>query len=98
MFTEMPCSRRIVASLDDLSTELFVVGNVQFFFIVQESVEFFPLEKIVNQSVRAFLAEYFEGLSNFDFVIRAVSNLLFECWGLGEGGGGKRNEAFGVQD
>jgi hypothetical protein len=92
----MPCGRRIVAGLDDLGTELLVVRDVQLSFVVQESVEFFPLKKVVNQSARAFLAENFEGLSDFDFAIGAVSNLLFECWGFGEGGGSKRDEAFGV--
>jgi hypothetical protein len=94
----MPCGRRIVAGFDDLGTELLIVRNVQLSFVVQESVEFFPLEKVVNQSARAFLAEDFEGLSDFDFAIGAVSNFLFECRGLGEGGGSKCNEAFGVQN
>jgi hypothetical protein len=94
----MPCGRRIVASLDDLSTELFVVRDVQLSFIVQESVEFFPLEKVVNQSARAFLAEYLEGLGDFDFAIGAISNLLFKCRGFGKGSGGKHDEAFRVQN
>jgi hypothetical protein len=92
----MPCGGRIVAGLDDLGTELLVIRDVQLSLIVQESIEFFPLEKVVNQSAGAFLAEHFEGLSDFDFAIGAVSNLLFECRGLGKGGGGKRDKAFGV--
>jgi hypothetical protein len=94
----MPCGGRIVAGLDDLSTELLVVWDVQLSFVVQESVEFFPLKKVINQSARAFLAKDFEGLSDFDFAIGAVSNLLFECRGFGEGGGSKRDEAFRVQN
>jgi hypothetical protein len=98
VFAGMPCGGRIVAGLDNLGTELLVIRDVQLSLIVQESVEFFPLEKVVDQSARAFLAEDFEGLSDFDFVIGAVSNFLFECRGLGEGGGSKCNEAFGVQN
>jgi hypothetical protein len=74
----MPRYRRIVASLDDFGMELFIVGDIQFSFVVQESVKFFSLEKVVNQSARAFLAEYFESLGNFDFAIGAILNLLFE--------------------
>jgi hypothetical protein len=37
-------------------------------------------------------------LGNFNFAIGAVSNFLFKCWGFGEGSGGKRDEAFGVQN
>jgi hypothetical protein len=85
-----------MAGLDDLSTKLLVVRDVQLSFVVQESVEFFPLEKIVNQSVRAFLAKHFQGLDNFDFAIGAVSNLLFECQGFGKGSGSKRDEAFWI--
>jgi hypothetical protein len=48
VFAGVPCHWRIVAGFDNLSTELLVVQNVQLFFVVQESVEFFPLEKVVN--------------------------------------------------
>jgi hypothetical protein len=98
VFAGMPCGRHIVAGLDDLGTELLVIRDVQLSLVIKESVEFFPLEKVVNQSTRAFLAEDFESLSDFDFAIGAVSNLLFECRGFGEGGGSKRDEAFGVQN
>jgi hypothetical protein len=98
MFAGMPCSRRIVAGLDDLGTELLVIRDIQLSLVIQESVEFFPLEKVINQSARAFLTKYFESLSNFDFAIGAVSNLLFECRGFGEGGGSKRDKTLGVQN
>jgi hypothetical protein len=94
----MPCSRRIVASLDDLSTELLIIGDIQLSFVVQEFVEFFSLEKVVNQSARAFLAKYFKGLGNFDFAIGAVSNFLFEFRRFGKDSGGKRGEAFGIKN
>jgi hypothetical protein len=48
VFAGMLCRRRIVAGLNDLGIELLVIGDVQFPFIVQESVEFFPLEKVIN--------------------------------------------------
>jgi hypothetical protein len=87
-----------MAGLDDLGTELLVIRDIQLSLVIEESVKFFPLEKVVNQSARAFLAKDFEGLGDFNFAIRAVSNFLFECRGFGEGGGGKRNEAFRVQN
>jgi hypothetical protein len=87
-----------MAGLDDFGTKLLIVGNIQFSLIVQESVEFFPLEKIVNQSARAFLAKDFEGLGDFDFTIGAVSDLLFEHRGFGKSGGGKHDKVFRVQD
>jgi hypothetical protein len=98
VFAGMPCGRRIVAGLDDLGTELLVIRDIQLSLVIEESVEFFPLEKVVNQSARAFLTKDFQGLCDFDFMIRAVSNLLFECRRLGEGCGGKRDEAFRVQN
>jgi hypothetical protein len=94
----MSGSGRIVAALDNLGTELLVVRNVQFSLVVQKSVEFFPLEKVVNQSARAFLAKYFEGLGDFDFAIRAVSNFLFECRRFGKGSGSKCDEAIRIED
>jgi hypothetical protein len=98
VFARMPCCGRVVAGFDDLGTELLIIRDVQLSFVVQESVEFFPLEKVVNQSVRAFLMKNFEGLGDFDFVIGAVSNFLFECRGFGKGSSSKRGEAFRVQD
>jgi hypothetical protein len=98
IFAGMPCRRRIMAGLDNLGMELLIVRNVQLSFIIEESVEFFPLEKIVNQSVRAFLAKYFESLSNFDFTIEAILNLLFESQRFGESGGGKRDEVFRIKN
>jgi hypothetical protein len=87
-----------MAGFDDLGTELLIIGNIQLSFVVQESVEFFPLEKVVNQFARAFLVKNFEGLGDFDFAIGAVLNFLFECRRFGKGGSGKRNEAFRVQN
>jgi hypothetical protein len=98
MFARMPCSGRIMAGLDDLGTELLVIRDIQLSLVIEESVEFFSLEKVVNQSARAFLAKDFEGLSDFDFAIGAVSDFLFECWGFGKGGGGKHDKAFRVQN
>jgi hypothetical protein len=94
----MLCRRRIVAGLDNLGTELFVIGDVQFPFVIQKSVKFFSLKKVVNQSARAFLAKHFEGLGNFDFAIGAVSDFLFKCRGFGKVSGGERNEAFGAEN
>jgi hypothetical protein len=96
MFAGMPCHRHIVAGLNDLGTELLVIGDIQLSLVVQESVEFFSFEKVVNQLVRAFFTKHFKGLSNFDFTIGAVSNLLFECQGFGKGSGSKRNKVFRV--
>jgi hypothetical protein len=97
VFAGMPCGGRIVAGLDNLGTELLVIRDVQLSLVVQESVEFFPLEKVVNQSARAFLAKDSESLGDFDFAIGAVSNFLFECRRFGEGRGSKRDETFGVE-
>jgi hypothetical protein len=91
-------SRCIIAGLDDLGTELLVVGDVQFPFIIQESIEFFPLKKIVDRSARAFFAEYFKSLSDFDFAIGAILNLLFKCRGFGEGSGSEHDKSFGIED
>jgi hypothetical protein len=85
-----------MAGLDDSGTELLIVRDIQLSLIIEESIEFFPFDKVVNQSARIFLAKYFEGLSNFDFAIGAVSNLLFKCRRLGEGSGSKHNKAFKV--
>jgi hypothetical protein len=78
VFAGMPSGRRIVVVFDDLGIELLAIKDIQFSLVVQESIEFFPLKKVVNQSVRAFFTEYFECLGGFYFMIKAFSNLLFE--------------------
>jgi hypothetical protein len=59
VFAGMPCGRRIVADLDDLGTELLVIRDIQLSLVIEESVVFFPLKKVVNQSARAFLVKDF---------------------------------------
>jgi hypothetical protein len=98
MFAGMPCCGRIMAGLDYLGTELLIIGDIQFPFVVEEFVKFFPLKKVVNQSARAFLMENFKGLSDLDFAIGAITNLLFECRGFGKGSSGKRDEVLGVEN
>jgi hypothetical protein len=69
VFAGMLCCGCIMVGFDDLGMGLLVIGDVQFPFVVEESIEFFPLEKVVNQFARAFLVKHFEGLGDFDFAI-----------------------------
>jgi hypothetical protein len=98
VFAGMPCSGHIVVGLDDLSTELLVIRNVQLSLVIEESVEFFPLKKVVDQPAGAFFAKHFESLGNFNFAIGAVSNFLFEHRGFSEGSSSKRGKALGIED
>jgi hypothetical protein len=87
-----------MVGLDDFGMKLHVVGNIQFLFVVQESVKFFPLKKVVNQFAKTFLVEYFEGLGNFDFAIEAVLNLLFEFQRFDKSSGSKHDKVFRVKN
>jgi hypothetical protein len=42
--------------------------------------------------------EYFKSLSDFDFAIGAILNLLFEYWWFGKGGSSKHDKMREVKD
>ena len=80
----------VVTCLDDFTAEFVVIWYIQFAFVVQQTVEVFPLEYAVSETSRAFLFQDVEGLSNFSFTFGAIADAFFEGRSLSEderGGG-----------
>ena len=98
VFARVSGSGRVVTCLDDFTAEFVVIWYIQFAFVVQQTVEIFPLEYAVSETSRAFLLQDDEGLSNFSFSLGAFANALFESRGLGEGSCGDGFEVFGSED
>jgi hypothetical protein len=76
----MSSSRGVMAGLDDITAELFIIGNIEFPLVINESILFFPFKEAVEESVGSFGFERFEGLSHRGFVIQAVLDALFKQW------------------
>jgi hypothetical protein len=76
----MSSSRGVMAGLDDIAAELFIVGNVEFSLVINESVLFFPFKETVEELARSFGFERLERLSHRGFAIQAVLDALFKQW------------------
>jgi hypothetical protein len=74
----MSSCRWVVTGLDDIATELFIIGNIEFSFVINESILFFPFKEAVEESAGSFGFEGFEGLSHRGFAIQAVLDALFK--------------------
>jgi hypothetical protein len=71
-------NRGVIAGLNDIAAELFIIGNIEFPLIINESVLFFPFKEAVEKSAGSFGFEGFEGLSHRGFTIQAVLDALFK--------------------
>jgi hypothetical protein len=76
----MSSGRGIMAGLDNVAAELFIVGNIEFSLVINKSILFFPLKEAVKESTRSFGFERLEGLSYRGFAIQAVLDALFKRW------------------
>ena len=78
--------------------EFVVIWDVQFSFVVEQTVQIFPLEYAMGETSRAFLLQDDEGLSDFSFLFGTFANALFESRGLGKGGCRDGFEVFRLED
>jgi hypothetical protein len=76
----MSSSRGVMTGLDNVATKLFIVRNVEFSLIINESVLLFPFKETVKESTRSFGFEGLESLSHRGFTIQAVLDALFKQW------------------
>ena len=84
VFARVSSGRGVMACLDNFTAEFVVVWNVQFAFVIQQTVEIFPLEYAVSEASRAFLFQDVESLSDFSFTFGAIADALFEGRSLSE--------------
>jgi hypothetical protein len=59
----MSSGRRVITGLDDVTIELFIISNIEFSLIIDESVLLFPFKKAINKLARSFGFERLECLS-----------------------------------
>jgi hypothetical protein len=80
MFAKMPSSRGVMAGLDDVATELFIIRDIEFSLIIDESVLLFPFKKAIKKLTRFFGFKRLECLSYRRLTIQAVLDVLFKQW------------------
>jgi hypothetical protein len=69
VFASMSSGRGVMTGLDDVTTELFIVGNIEFSFVINKSILFFPFKEAVEELTRSFGFERLESLSYRGFAI-----------------------------
>jgi hypothetical protein len=80
MFAKMPSSRGVMAGLEDVATELFIIGDIEFSLVIDESVLLFPFKEAIKELTRSFGFERLECLSHRRLTIQAVIDVLFKQW------------------
>jgi hypothetical protein len=65
----MSSSRGVMAELDDIATKLFIIRNIEFLLVINESVLFFLFKEAIEESAGSFGFKGFEGLSHRGFAI-----------------------------
>jgi hypothetical protein len=80
MLAGMSSGRGVMTRLDDIATELFIIRDIEFSLVIDESVLFFPFKDAIEESARSFGFERLEGLSHRGFAIQAVLDALFKRW------------------
>jgi hypothetical protein len=76
----MSSSRGVMAGLDDVATELFIIGNIEFSLVINESVLLFPFKETAKELTRFFGFERLESLSHRGLAIQVVLDALFKQW------------------
>jgi hypothetical protein len=60
----MSSSRGIMAGLDNITTELFIIEDIEFSLVIDKSVLFFPFKETIEELTRSFGFERLECLSH----------------------------------
>jgi hypothetical protein len=69
MFARISSSRGVMTELDNVATELFIIRNIEFFFVINKSILLFPFKKAINESSKPFGFERLKSLSHRGFAI-----------------------------
>jgi hypothetical protein len=80
VFARISSSKRVMIGLDDIATELFIVRNVEFSLVINESVLLFLFKEAIKELTRSLGFERLKSLSHRGFTIQAVLNALFKQW------------------
>jgi hypothetical protein len=63
MFARMSSGRRVMTELDNVATKLFIIRDIEFSLVIDESVLLFPFKEAVEEPTRSFSFERLECLS-----------------------------------
>jgi hypothetical protein len=77
VFARISSSKGIIAGLDDIAAELFIIGDIEFFLVINESILLFPFKEAIEELMRSFGFKRFEGLSYRRLTIQAILDVLF---------------------
>jgi hypothetical protein len=64
MFARISSGRRVMTELDDVTTELFIIKDIEFSLVINKSILLFPFKETVKESTRSFGFERLKSLSH----------------------------------
>jgi hypothetical protein len=65
----MSSSRGVMAGLDNVTTELFIIRDIEFSLVIDKSILLFLFKKAIEELARSLGFERLEGLSHRGFTI-----------------------------
>jgi hypothetical protein len=80
VFAKMSSNRGVITGLNDIATELFIIGDIEFFLVIDKSTLFFPFKEATYKLVRSFGFEILKCLSYRELTSEAVLDMLFKQW------------------
>jgi hypothetical protein len=80
MFARMSNGRRVMTGLDNVTTELFIIRNIEFSLIIDKSILLFLFKEAIEKLMRSFGFERLKCLSHKRLAIQAFLDALFKQW------------------
>jgi hypothetical protein len=69
-----------MVELDNVAIELFIIRDIEFSLVINESILFFPSKEAIQKLTRSFGFERLECLSHRRLTIYIVFDVLFKQW------------------
>jgi hypothetical protein len=74
----MSSSRRVMTGLDNVTMEFFIVTDIEFSLVIDESVLLFSFKEAVQELTRSFGFERLECFNHRRLAIQTVLDTLFK--------------------
>jgi hypothetical protein len=74
----MSSGGRVMTGLNNVATELFIIRNIEFSLVINESILLFLFKEAIKKSTRSFDFERLKCLSHRRLVIQVIIDTLFK--------------------
>jgi hypothetical protein len=80
MLVRMSSGREVMTELNDVTIELFIIRDIEFSLVIDESMLFFPFKDAIHELTRSFGFKKLESLSHKRLTIDIFLDAFFNQW------------------